>query len=65
MGKRIIELPEKATNGDIILSLFPNCQLEVINEKFYSGPIARVYGLDGSTDFRAEWFFATYKEKEN
>lgn len=50
-----ITLPEKATNGDVIKALFPNC---VIDEDFGG---AVVTNIDTQQYWKKEWWNAPYR----
>lgn len=60
-------LPKRTTNGDIIKKLFPNTTIE---ERCLIGipeeaNLYRVHGLDGVTDFTAEWWNTPYNENKD
>ena len=55
-----IEIPENATNGDVIKLLFPQIEVKTVNllvEVFYLDSNDR----DTETDFYANWWNAPYK----
>ena len=60
-----IEIPNKATNGDIIKMLFPNAEIKESHKDMYGIPhIYMVYKLDiYPTSFTSNFWNAPYKEK--
>ena len=54
----VIEIPENATNGDVIMAMFPNCQkLKVITDK------KELVVLE-LKDIK-KWWNASYTERED
>ena len=60
---RIVVIPNNATNGQVIKSMF-----SISKETFTNYSTVEVYGLDDektSTEFYADWWNAPYKKGEN
>lgn len=54
---RCIEIPEGATNGDMIKAIFPNC---VIDEDFGGAVITNI---DNKQYWRKEWWNSPYRKE--
>jgi hypothetical protein len=55
-----IEIPEGATNGDMIKALFPECKAE----RTESGLWVNVQNLDGDSMFSAYWWNSPYRKEQ-
>ena len=54
-----VVIPDYATNGEVIASMFPNIEIE------YRDDVVDVYGLSSfSVTFKQNWWDAPYERKE-
>ena len=64
--KNCIEIPDNATNGDIIKAMFPNIEPEVVEYIKYIGE-SKVHGkevvLETSIRFELDWWNAPYRRE--
>lgn len=63
----LIEIPNNATNGEVIRALFPQAEVKECYKDIYEEPhLYRVYKLDiYPTEFTEEFWNAPYKKGEN
>ena len=55
-----IEIPNGATNGDMIKTMFPNIEIEGIG-----GEIKCIAAQNGTSYFALDWWNAPYKKSSN
>ena len=62
-----LEIPNNATNGEVIKALFPQAEVKECYKDIYGKPhLYRVYKLDiYPTEFTEEFWNAPYKKGEN
>ena len=58
----VIDIPDNATNGDVIKAMFPNT--EVDDYDYGKDPVIDVYGIDDTEyiTLRKDWWNAPYQK---
>lgn len=51
-------VPDNATNGDIIMALFPNCVVDIDEDGWF------MTNLDGCSNYTPKWWNAPYKAEK-
>lgn len=58
-------IPDNATNGDMIMAMFPTMEIEECNKDINGNPnLYRIYGLSGVAEFGREFWNTPYKGVE-
>lgn len=60
--KNCIEIPENATNGDMIKKMFPDAVVQEVRDRFNGTLLGYIGSLRGQPQvFRPDWWSAPYK----
>ena len=59
----LIEIPDNATNGDMLKALFPSENEETYDNYFSNGTTLLYDGLDYLEQFHSDWWNAPYKKE--